>query len=420
MALEPPKTIGRYRVERWLASGAMGNVFLAHDPDLARAVAIKTVRDHGLDARALANYLARFKNEARAAAKLHHPNIVAIYDVGEDPNVGPYLVFEYVSGASLKALIENRGPLDAPTLLSIAEQIARALDAAHAASVIHRDIKPENILVTSDGHAKLADFGVARLPDAALTRDGQFLGTPCYAAPETLTNSQYSPQSDLFSFAAVLYEAASAERAFPGDDAVAVAHHVVNDEPPAPSEVAPRARILESVDKIILQGLRKNPNERWTSAAQLARALRAAYEEQNLVENARDDAPTLDGPSPLRTSVAPKKEISTTGVFAAVVLGGLAVGVALILALAKSDEPLEPEIADAGVAVDAGRTAPIVVGPRRNRNSPENGARNALSNADASSGIVVVRIADAGPRIMDAGTHEAQATPAPETATRDQ
>lgn len=273
-----PEQIGRYRIERLIGSGSMGNVFLARDADLDRPVAIKTLRDLALDAETREVFLSRFKNEARAAAKLHHPNIVQIFDVGDDPEVGPYLVFEYVPGHTLKQEIKERGALSRERLLQVAQQVGDALATAHVAGVIHRDLKPENLLITQNGQVKLADFGIARVPNADLTKEGQFLGTPCYSAPETLRSGEYSEQSDLFSFGAVLYEAVSAERAFPGTEAMAVAHEVMNRDPVPPSEANRGARIPSAVDTVILRALEKKPSRRYASARTLVSALRDAYD----------------------------------------------------------------------------------------------------------------------------------------------
>ena len=184
MSVDVPQRIGRYTIDRLIGAGAMGNVFLGRDPELDRAVAVKTVRIRDLAAEARQLYLDRFKNEARAAARLHHPNIVAVYDVGEDPDVGPYLVLEYVAGSSLKQLLTSRGPLTPEASVTLADQIGRAIDTAHAAGIIHRDIKPDNLLITPEGRAKLADFGVARVPDAAL--DPLVTATAVVGAAEAL------------------------------------------------------------------------------------------------------------------------------------------------------------------------------------------------------------------------------------------
>lgn len=272
-----PDKIGRYEVIRLLGQGAMGAVHLGRDPSLDREVAIKTLKELGLQDDAKKRFLERFRNEARAAARLHDPTIVQVFDVGEDPNVGgPFLVLEYVKGTTLKHVLRERGPLGAEELVDITRQIGHAIDLAHEREIIHRDVKPDNILLGEDGRAKLADFGVARLPDAALTKEGQFLGTPCYAAPETLTQGKYGPRTDIFSFAAVIYELASGARAFPGDDAISVAHAVIHDTPALPS-AAGRAAIPVQLDAVIMRGLDKNAEARFGSAMELAQAVEQAY-----------------------------------------------------------------------------------------------------------------------------------------------
>ncbi len=274
---ETPQQIGRYRIERLLGSGSMGYVYLARDADLDRLVAIKTLRDVDLDEESRRMFLSRFQNEARAAARLHHPNIVQVFDAGDDRQHGPYLVFEYVPGHTLKQQLRKKGPLSKEELLHVAQQIADALATAHMAGVIHRDLKPENLLITENGQVKLADFGIARVPNAELTKEGQFLGTPCYAAPETLLKGEYSEQTDLFSFGAVLYEAASGERAFPGVEAIVVAQNVMYKDPTPPSETNRGAAIPVAVDQVIMRALSKDPGARFASARTLVSALREAY-----------------------------------------------------------------------------------------------------------------------------------------------
>ncbi|MEM8607242.1 MAG: serine/threonine-protein kinase [Myxococcota bacterium] len=273
-----PQQIGRYPVERLLGSGSMGHVYLAHDLDLDRPVALKTLRDVDLDDETRAVFISRFQNEARAAARLQHPNIVQIFDAGDDPKYGPYLVFEYVEGPTLKQRLRKDGPLGQERLLTVSQQIADALSTAHMAGVIHRDLKPENLLVTANGQVKLADFGIARVPNADLTKEGQFLGTPCYSAPETLRKGEYDEKTDLFSFGAVLYEAACGERAFPGGEAMIVANNVMNHDPVPPSEANRGASLPAAVDEVIMRSLSKEASERFPSARALVSALRDAYD----------------------------------------------------------------------------------------------------------------------------------------------
>jgi hypothetical protein len=353
-----PKRIGRYAVERLLGSGAMGHVYLGRDPQLDRPVAIKTVRDLGLDEERLRTFLERFRNEARAAGRLHHPSIVQVYDVGEDPQAGPFLVFEYVAGSTLKQLLRSRGPLSPSAVVQVAEQVADALDTAHAAGIIHRDLKPDNILVTPDGRSKLADFGVARVPDAALTREGQFLGTPCYSAPETLREGRYSEASDLFSFAALLYEAVTGARAFPGDDAVAVAHKVLHDEPAAPKEVARGEPVPVPVEALLLRGLAKDAAERFTSGAEMAQALREAYEQEGVALEATPLRPGTGrfttGPSQGPPNDGGRRPTGALA-FAAVLVGGLALGVGLIFAMGDGRKGTALDAAPPAVTTETDR-----------------------------------------------------------------
>jgi eukaryotic-like serine/threonine-protein kinase len=197
---------GRYRVTGTLGSGGMGEVFAAVDDVLGREVAVKTLRGHrnGLAARLLDE---RFRQEARAIALLAHANVVAVYDLdlSADP---PYLVMERVAGPTLKDRLA-KGRLGAAELRAVGIQIANALAAAHATGIVHRDVKPANILAAADGMWKLADFGVAHVPDSALTMTGQFVGSPAYAAHEALVRGQSGPAADIYGLGATLYEAAA-------------------------------------------------------------------------------------------------------------------------------------------------------------------------------------------------------------------
>ncbi len=299
-----PEKIGRYEVIRLLGQGAMGAVHLGRDPSLDRDVAIKTLKELDLPEDAKKRFLERFRNEAKAAARLHDPTIVQVFDVGEDPTVGgPFLVLEYVKGTTLKHVLRERGPLSPEDLVDVARQIAHAIDLAHERGIIHRDVKPDNILFAEDGRAKLADFGVARLPDAALTKEGQFLGTPCYAAPETLSAGRYGPRTDLFSFAAVLYELASGARAFPGDDAISVAHAVIHDDPPPPS-AAGNVKIPAQVDAAIMRGLDKRSEARFASAMELADAVEQGYVDAGVLAPVGGDRTTQTRPASDRPSGA--------------------------------------------------------------------------------------------------------------------
>ncbi len=205
-SVEEARRFGRYRVTGTLGAGAMGEVFSAVDDVLGREVAVKTLKGHrnGLAARMLDD---RFRNEARAIASLVHPGVVAVFDIDLacDP---PYLVMERVAGPSLKDRLAT-GPLSLHEVRALGIQIARALAAAHALRIIHRDVKPANILAAGEGTWKLADFGVAHVPDSSLTMTGQFVGSPAYAPPEALVRGQCDSEGDVYGLGATLYQAAA-------------------------------------------------------------------------------------------------------------------------------------------------------------------------------------------------------------------
>jgi eukaryotic-like serine/threonine-protein kinase len=264
--------IGRYQPVRLLGRGAMGRVLLGHDPVVDRPVAIKLLRDDLVIPPEQKDALIdRMRQEARASARVTHPNIVGLYDMGEDPELGLYLVFEYAEGLTLEQRI-SRGPVGAEAGAKLARELGDALTTAHAVGVLHRDVKPQNIILTPTG-AKIADFGIARVPDSTLTRDGGLLGTPAYSAPECITKGTFSPLSDQFSLAATLYEALSQTRAFPGEDAVSVATRITTDTPPG---IAALCGLDPHVDAILLRGLAKIPGDRFPSARELGETLAEA------------------------------------------------------------------------------------------------------------------------------------------------
>jgi serine/threonine-protein kinase len=271
----PRQRIGRYEVLHPLGQGGMGKVLLAKDSVLGRLVAVKVTRDDlALPPDVRLELLDRMRNEARAAAGLSHPSMVTLHDMGEEPAVGLYLVFEYVDGPTLRDRLAD-GPLPASEVAKLARQLGDALATAHEAGVIHRDVKPENVLLARAG-AKLADFGIARLPDSTHTRAGVVLGTPAYSAPEALAAAQFSPESDQFSLAATLYEAIRGVGAFRGEDALRVAARVANEEAPPldPSTTFDAAR----ANAILVRALSKEPKRRFASCRELGEAFAAALE----------------------------------------------------------------------------------------------------------------------------------------------
>jgi serine/threonine-protein kinase len=259
-------------------------VLLGRDEVLDREVAVKLLRDDlALSPEQRSALVDRMRHEAKACARVTHPNIVALFDMGEDPALGLYLVFEYAEGTTLKERLKQ-GPLPVAIAARLAREIGGALSTAHANGVLHRDVKPENIILAEHG-AKVADFGIARVPDSTLTRDGGLLGTPAYSAPECIANGEFSAHSDQFSLAATLYEALSQRRAFPGEDAVTVATRIQTEEPPA---IANACGLDPHVDGVLARGLSKDPEQRFPSAGEFGDALA-----EGLGHGTRGALPTL-------------------------------------------------------------------------------------------------------------------------------
>ncbi len=287
MAKEP-KRLGRYDIERLLGEGGMGRVWLARDTVLGRRVAIKTLRDDlALPPRVREELVQRMRHEARAAASVSHPNIVTLHDMGEDPKFGLYLVFEYVPGPSNpdapQSLRERlrEGTLTLEELAKLARELGAALTFAHEAGVVHRDVKPENVLFSRTG-AKIADFGIARIPESTITRANTVLGTPAYTAPEALSFGDFSPLSDQFSLAATLYEAASGTRAFAGEDAIATAGKVSSEPPPPLEQKLGESATVRAIDAVLARGLAKDPKARYGSCIGLGEAVARAIEPAGL------------------------------------------------------------------------------------------------------------------------------------------
>jgi serine/threonine-protein kinase len=281
--IKAPSRIGRYDVERALGQGGMGCVVLARDSVLGRRVAVKYLRDDlDLPPQSKAALLTRMRHEAQAAASVSHPNIVMLHDMGEDPVVGLYLVFEYVEGPTLRARIAE-GPLPLSEVAPIARALGAALTAGHAAGVIHRDVKPENVLLSKTG-PKIADFGVAHVPDSMITQRNVVLGTPAYTAPEALSTADYGPASDQFSFAATLYEALAGARAFPGNDAIDVVGKIANDDPKPLEGLDADPRIVGRINGVLRRGLAKEKIERYATAEDFGAAIAIAIESRVITE----------------------------------------------------------------------------------------------------------------------------------------
>ena len=247
---------GRYRLEAKLGSGGMSTVYLARDTTLDRPVAVKVMHREMSEQ---ADQLERFRQEARAVAKLSHPNVVSVIDAGEDGGY-PYIVFEYVEGETLKARINRIGPLDVQEALAYAIEIARGLTVAHARKMVHRDIKPQNVLIDAEGRAKLTDFGISRqLEQDGMTATGRVLGTTDYVAPEQAMGRGADQRSDIYSLGVVLYEMFTGEVPFAADSQVGVAMKHVNEELPDVQALRPELSAASAL--VVERATREGPGQ---------------------------------------------------------------------------------------------------------------------------------------------------------------
>jgi serine/threonine protein kinase len=263
--------LGRYEIVAELGKGAMGTVYRAVDPLLNRTVAVKTV-NMSADQGEMAEYEARFYQEAKAAGGLNHPNIVTVYDIGRSGN-SAYLAMELLEGKELRTLMMPGVPVAVADAVDIAIQIAEGLAYAHQSGVVHRDIKPANIMIVREGQVKITDFGIAHMRSAEVrTQTGVVLGSPKYMSPEQVLGKRADPGSDIFSLGVIIYEMLTGTAPFAGADINAIMFQIVNLAPPAPSSVNPDAP--EMLDFIVAKALAKAPDERYSNAKQLADDLR--------------------------------------------------------------------------------------------------------------------------------------------------
>ncbi len=270
------ESLGRYRIDKELGRGAMGQVFLAYDPQIDRRVAIKTVQIFAaLPEADRAQARERFLREARSAGKLLHPGIVTIFDVGEADGV-PYLAMEFVEGATLDAFCRDHELLPVPAVVALVAAAAEALGFAHERRIIHRDIKPANLMRVGDGAVKIMDFGLAKNPATSMTHDGALLGTPNYMSPEQVRGDLLDGRADLFSLGVVLYEMLTGEKPFGGDSISSVLYRIVH-EPPKDAGVR-LDRVPPPLATFLERALAKNPEDRFPDGAAFAAALRRGGE----------------------------------------------------------------------------------------------------------------------------------------------
>jgi serine/threonine-protein kinase len=397
---------GRYRPTRRIGGGGMADVYLAEDLVLGRLVAVKVLRrELALDAR----FVERFDTEARAAASLSHPNIVAIHDRGRSGEPW-YIVMEYVSGETLKQRVRRGGALPCPEAVAIAVDILAALQAAHDRGIVHRDVTAQNVLLGDDGRVRVADFGIARIGASSLTKTGMTLGTSLYLSPEQARGLVADARSDVYGAGIVLYEMLTGRVPFDGDTEVAIAWQHVHDAPARPREL--RASVPEALEAVVLRALAKDPDERFQTAAEFAAALRAAPADgasggaEPVVVTREDAAPGAGervagvaagatGPPP--ASVAPAAAAASTAVVAAPATD--AAGTVLVPGAAGATAP---------TAVAGPATSPAAPGRRRSRWWIATAAL-VLAAAAAALGYWLLSL-DSGPVVPDVvGRSEAAA-----------
>jgi serine/threonine protein kinase len=267
-----PWLLGRYEVVAELGKGAMGVVYRANDPMLNRVVAIKTINTEEAGREGMAEYEDRFYTEAKAAGGLNHPNVIIIYDIGKSGHL-VYMAMEYIEGRELREMLVEGQPLPVLQAVEIAAQVGEGLAYAHQHQVVHRDIKPANIMITPEGRAKIADFGIARMRSSETrTQTGVILGSPKYISPEQVVGKRADHRSDIFSLGVILYQSLTGVTPFNGEGLSALMYQITNHDPVPPSAVNPQVPVM--LDYIIAKVLAKAPEARYQSAADFANDLR--------------------------------------------------------------------------------------------------------------------------------------------------
>ena len=264
--------LGRYEVLDELGQGAMGIVYKARDPLIDRVVAIKTI-NLGLALDEKEEYEGRFYQEAKAAGRLNHPNIVTIYDVGKSGDVA-YIAMEFLEGRELRDIMNDREVLSVDQVLNVVSQVALGLSYAHEHDIVHRDVKPSNIMVIRDGHIKITDFGIARMASSTVrTQTGMVLGSPKYMSPEQVMGKEIDQRSDIFSLGVMLYEMLAGQAPFDGENVNAIMYQTLNVMPAPPNSLNPA--VPEMANFIVAKALTKGLEDRYQNARDLAIDLRA-------------------------------------------------------------------------------------------------------------------------------------------------
>ena len=324
---------GRYQIVKELGRGAMGIVYQAHDPEIGRSIAVKVLREDRMTTEA---FVQRFLKEARAIGRLSHPNIVTVYDIGQDRGT-VYIAMEFLEGEPLDKVIERK-KFGFEEIVDLGLQMGEALHYAHQRGIVHRDVKPSNIIIQPTGRIKITDFGIAHIEDPTAsiqTQAGEILGTPAYMSPQQATSQPLDGRSDLFSLGVILYELATGARPFLGKSLAAIFHSVTHDHPPPPADINPEVPL--NLSQIIMKCLNKDPEERYATGEALAEDLKKSLPkgETGLAE---EGAASPKGK---------KKKKGTVILIAAVIIAGVIGGLSYYLTIPeKKTSPViaKPEI----------------------------------------------------------------------------
>jgi eukaryotic-like serine/threonine-protein kinase len=369
--------LGKYELRRELGRGAMGVVYEAFDPSIERIVALKTIRNDLIEGAEGQDAVGRFQREAKAAGRLNHPNIVSIYDFGED-NGTSFIAMEFVSGRELKSYFDNNERFPLPEIVRVMSQLLDALEYSHRYGVVHRDIKPANIILLPDGRVKVADFGIARIESSQYTQAGTVLGTPAYMSPEQFMGQTVDGRSDIFSAGVVLYQFLTGERPFSGT-ATTIMHKVLMEDPLPPSRL--NVQVPKPFDAVIAKAMAKRPEDRFQTAREFADAIRAAAANQAAPEsdatvvagndNSVVTVAAINRTAPPETAAAsstapaPRRK-SPLPVLASVLAGVIGIGIAGYFLLPRSktgDAPAPAPATPVAAAMETPAPAPVAAAP---------------------------------------------------------
>lgn len=321
------ENLGRYKIIRELGRGAMGIVYQGYDPKIDRVVALKTIRkDRLAESKDGQDLAARFQDEIRAAGKLVHPNIIIVYDTGEDEEAA-YVAMEYVEGDTLENLIQRGMRFSREQVIDILGQICEGLEYTHRRGIVHRDLKPSNIMLVKGKKVKITDFGISKAVGASsslLTHTGILLGTPSYMSPEQITGKEIDGRSDIFSLGIIFYQLLTGEKPFAGDNISTLLFNIVNKDPAPPSEVDPKVPSI--YDEVVAKALAKDPAKRYRRASDFLQDLKKAFRSGEMTEAWSAEA-TLTAPRGIVDEIYPKRSrlgllAVLTGLFVVLSLGG--------------------------------------------------------------------------------------------------